>query len=132
VVDRHPLLTAWTALDPATIANGCVKIVPASRTPGLLSRRGHQLSEEHAAEHCPPERIIHLELEPGECVLLQNWLIHGSDINHTDIPRRGFSVCYMHGETRALSDGHTYPVIFGMGGMVAASMGEQQKEASIR
>ena len=27
-LDRDPLITIWTALDPATIANGCVQIVP--------------------------------------------------------------------------------------------------------
>jgi len=29
-LDRDPLVTTWTALDPATVANGCVQIVPGS------------------------------------------------------------------------------------------------------
>ena len=35
------------------------------------------------------------ELKPGEVVLLHNWTLHRSDVNKTDIPRRGFSV-YSH------------------------------------
>ncbi len=27
-LDRDPLITIWTALDPATLANGCVQIIP--------------------------------------------------------------------------------------------------------
>ena len=30
-LDRDPLITLWTALDPATVDNGCVYIVPGTR-----------------------------------------------------------------------------------------------------
>lgn len=64
---------------------------------------------------------MYLELAPGEVVLLHNWLLHSSDVNHTEVPRRAFSVCYMHGATRSLADGRTYPIIFGEGAFEAAS-----------
>ncbi|HTL53580.1 MAG TPA: phytanoyl-CoA dioxygenase family protein, partial [Planctomycetota bacterium] len=35
-LDRDPLLTVWTALDPATVANGCVQVIPGSHRLGLL------------------------------------------------------------------------------------------------
>ena len=42
-----------------------------------------------------------MEVEAGEAVLMHNWLLHASDVNRTDIPRRAFSVCYMDAETKS-------------------------------
>jgi hypothetical protein len=116
-LDRDPQVTAWTALDPATVANGCVQIIPGSHRLGLLSERGHTISAEHEAKHCAPERIVHLELEPGETVLLHNWTLHRSDINRTPFPRRAFSVCYMDARTSVGGTGKTFPVVFGAGAL---------------
>ena len=112
-LDRDPLATLWTALDPATIANGCVQVIPGSHKLGLLSKRGHTLSPEHVEQYCPENKIVYLELKAGEAVLLHNWLVHRSDVNKTDIPRRAFSVCYMDARTRGTKDGRSFPVVFG-------------------
>ena len=48
----------------------------------------------------------------GECALLHNWLLHSSDVNHTDIPRRAFSVCYMDAQTRWRGAPDRFSVIF--------------------
>lgn len=110
-LDRDPLLTVWLALDPATKANGCVKVIPGSHQLGLLSKAGHVITAEQEAEFCRPEKTAYLELQPGEAVILHNWLLHGSDTNATTIPRRAFSVCYM--DARTLSKrGASFPVIF--------------------
>lgn len=91
----HPLVTIWLAIDPATRANGCVQVVPGSHHLGLLSEYGHTITAEQVAEHCPPERIEHLELAPGEAVLLHNWVLHASGTNTSGQSRRAFSVCLM-------------------------------------
>lgn len=54
--------------------------------------------------------MVYLELEPGGVVLLHNWLIHSSDVNRTETPRRGFSVCYMDGNTQSKSGEKFTPV----------------------
>jgi phytanoyl-CoA hydroxylase len=118
-LDRDPLLTAWTALDPATIANGCVKVFPGTHRLGLLSKYGHTLSEESIAKHCPEDKVVHVELEPGEAYLMHNWLVHGSDVNNTDTSRRGFSVCYIDARTTYLPTGDHFPVIFGADAITA-------------
>ncbi len=117
-LDRDPLVTTWTALDPSTIANGCVQVIPGSHKLGLInpSHGSGFLSKEQAADLCARMPIEHLELEAGEVVLLHNWLVHGSDVNRTDIPRRAFSVCYMDARTRA-SNGETFSVVFGDGAL---------------
>lgn len=102
-LDRQPEITVWTAIDPATIANGCVQVIPGSHKLGRVnpSDLSGYLTREQMERYCPEDEIVYLELEPGEVVLLHNWLLHRSDVNRTDIPRRGFSVCYMDGRTKS-------------------------------
>lgn len=121
-LDRDPLVTVWTALDPATRANGCVKVVPGTHHLGLLSEWGHTITPEQEAAYCPHEKSIYLEVAAGEAVLLHNWLLHASEVNPTDISRRAFSVCYMDGRTRTVKEGHTFPIIFGKGALTPESL----------
>jgi hypothetical protein len=117
-LDRDPLITLWTALDPATKANGCVKIIPGSHKLGVINPRDGSgfLTDEQALEICKQEKVEYLELEAGEVALLHNWLLHSSDVNTSDIPRRAFSVCYMDARTKA-SGGETFNIVFGEGAM---------------
>lgn len=48
--------------------------------------------------------------------MLQNYLLHASDVNRTDISRRAFSVCYMDARTVTQS-GESYTTIFGEGAL---------------
>ena len=120
-LDRDPLITLWTALDPATLANGCVQVVPGSHR--ALVNPDHPsgfLSAEQTAELLAKAQPVALELEAGEVVLLHNWLLHSSDVNHTALPRRAFSVCYMDAATVS-SRGAIYPVVFGEGALSSSS-----------
>jgi hypothetical protein len=114
----EPLLTVWLALDPVTIENGCVQYIAGSHKRGVLNPEHGSgfLTEELAQEHCKTEDVEHLELEAGEVALLHNWLLHSSDVNQSDIARRGFSVCYMDAATRT-TKGEAFPVLFGDGAL---------------
>jgi hypothetical protein len=122
-LDRDPAITLWTALDPATIGNGCVQIVPGSHAAGLInpSHGSGFLTPEQAMQHAPTEKIVFLELEPGAVVLLHNYLLHASDVNSTGISRRAFSVCYMDARTIA-SNGEKYSLIFGEGALAVEDL----------
>ena len=113
-LDRNPLITLWTALDPATIANGCMQVVPGSHKHGLFSERGHTITAEQEATYARDEDSVYLEAKAGEVILLHNWLLHRSGVNTIDISRRAFSVCYMEGATRAVRNPTVvFPQIFG-------------------
>jgi phytanoyl-CoA hydroxylase len=128
-LDRDPLITIWTALDPATKANGCLQVVPGSHRLGLINPEDPSgfLTAEQAARHCLPDANVYLEMEPGEVMLLHNCLLHSSDKNHSDVSRRAFSVCYMDAATdvlsgksrRALSQ---YTLVFGRGALGPADL----------
>jgi hypothetical protein len=113
-LDRDPEITVWTALDPATRENGCVQVIPGSHR--QLLNPDHPsgfLTPELAAQHCQAN-IVHLELQPGEAVLLHNWLLHSSDLNRSAQSRRAFSVCYLDAATRDVQGRPVdFPIVFG-------------------
>ncbi len=111
-IASNPTTTVWTALDDATVATGCMQIVPGSQKLGILNE-GHYASEEDQATHCSPDKIIDLEVRAGEAVLIHNWMLHRSGVNTTGKPRRAFSIAYMDAATRSVASGDTVPVIFG-------------------
>lgn len=117
-LDRDPLLTLWTALDPATVENGCVQVIPGSHKQGVINPEHGSgfLTEAQAAEYCTEDQRVHLELEAGEVALLHNHLLHASDVNRSPQSRRAFSVCYMDARTRS-NKGGAFPVIFGDGAL---------------
>jgi phytanoyl-CoA hydroxylase len=120
-LDRDPFVTIWTALDDATVENGCMQVIPGSHNLGLLSERGHTITPEQEAEFAPEKKSVYLEAKAGEAILLHNLLLHRSGINTTDQPRRAFSVCYMDTATRDISGrGRVYPVVFTAEGAEAA------------
>ena len=100
-LDRDPLVTLWTALDPATQENGCVQIIEGSHKFGLLNpaHGSGYVTPAQAEELLEKYPVVPLELEAGEAVLLHNWLLHASDKNNSAQSRRAFSVCYMEGDT---------------------------------
>jgi len=51
-------------------------------------------------------------MEKGDVVLLHNWTLHRSETNHTDGPRRAFSVCYIDAATRQRDSGQAYVSVF--------------------
>ena len=103
-LSADPLITTWTALDPATRENGAVQVIPGSHVYGLInpSHLSGFLAEDQVTKWCEPDKIVHLTCEPGETILLHNQLLHASDVNKTDIARRAFSVCYMDARTEVV------------------------------
>lgn len=125
-LDRDPLITLYLAIDPATIANGCVEIVPGSHY--------RLLNPEHDSGYLTPEMAepyrdastrLPLELAEGEVVLLHNWTLHSSGVNQTSKSRRAFSFCLMDADTRFVQHPETLAskrIIFGEHAMSPISL----------
>ncbi len=111
-LDRNPTITIWTALDNATVANGCMQIVPGSHQLGVLNPN-HYVSEEDQTRYAQEQDIVDLEVAAGETILLHNFLMHRSGVNRTKTPRRALSVAYMDAATKAVDNGATFPQVFG-------------------
>ncbi len=111
-IDTNPIITVWTTFDAATVASGCMQIVPGSNNLGILNER-HFTSEEDQAKYTRDEDVMDLEAEAGEAILLHNFLLHRSGVNTTPSPRRAFSATYMDVATRSVVTGDTFPIVFG-------------------
>ncbi len=124
ILDLDPIATVWTALDRATVENGCVGIVPGSHRSSIEQDDSVSfafLTDEQAATVLVEAEREYLELEAGEAALLHNWLLHGSGVNKTETPRRGFSVCYMDAATKS-DTGTTFSTVFGEGALSPESL----------
>ena len=65
-LDRDPLVTIWTALDPATIENGCLQIAPGVHDQTLNPiRPDRHLSGEQLQDFLQNFEVTPLELECG-------------------------------------------------------------------
>lgn len=94
-VDRLP--NVMLALDDATEANGCFRIIRGSHTRGCLPGidDGSQLGGFYTdPEHFDECAQVALELKAGSLVFFSPHVVHGSQANRSDQPRRALVLTY--------------------------------------
>ena len=112
-------VSAWIAIDPVTRENGCLRVIPGSHKEGLRphvldDRENLALDQTVAPEHLDQDRAVDLELEPGQMVLFDVFLMHGSNANTSGKRRAGLVYRYMPSTSlfdrsmpdKTLSSGH--------------------------
>ena len=118
-LDPDPLVTIWTALDPSTIDNGCIRIIPGSHRKLLNPENSSGFLSDEQLAALDESTAAHLELAAGETVLLHNWLLHSSGVNNSGQSRRAYSVCYMEATTKCCEgealQAYQFNVLFGEG-----------------
>lgn len=104
-IEPRELVTCWTALDDATIDNGCLWVVPGSHQIGLLDHDqpwhvGDRVDMQVRDEQIDYTLEVSNELTAGSCSFHHSMLLHRSGLNRTDKPRRGLAVHYMSSRSR--------------------------------
>src|SRR5712692_3344212 len=109
------LLSCMIALDPATRENGCLKVLVGSHLLGRLDhgRQGSQVGADPeriaALERRLPVRYI--EARPGSAIFFHCNLLHASEPNLSDRPRRAYVCCYnAFSNVPVVGKGHGRPV----------------------
>lgn len=82
--------TANFAIHPATIANGCIYVVPRSHRMDVKLSVGGRIDENWEAEHT----WIPVELDSGDLLIFGSHLAHRSAPNTTDKPRSSVYATY--------------------------------------
>lgn len=83
------LVGAWIAIDPATIANGCLWIIPGSHRQGAILPRVPNFSNEYAdtdtidVSAYPDEQRLPVEVPAGSVVFFNGYTLHSSLRNKT-------------------------------------------------
>ena len=88
-------ISAWIAIDDVKIDNSCVQILPGSHkkiVPHVKSRDGMAFGEEADERYFSQDKIVNMELEPGEFFLFNEKLLHHSEKNRSNRRRMGMSV----------------------------------------
>ncbi|MGC0144995.1 phytanoyl-CoA dioxygenase family protein [Pseudactinotalea sp. Z1732] len=82
-----PIVGVWIALDEATIANGCMHVIPGSHREGPVihfRRRDFQICDTDVQTW----RDVAVPLKPGGLMIFDGLLHHGTPPNRTDTRRR--------------------------------------------
>jgi ectoine hydroxylase-related dioxygenase (phytanoyl-CoA dioxygenase family) len=101
-------MTAWVALTPANLKNGCMKFVPGSQTQDHLQHvdtfhKDNLLSRgQEIAVKVDTENTIDCILNPGEMSLHHVKLVHGSEPNRSNDRRIGLAIRYIPTDVRQL------------------------------
>lgn len=95
------LVAAWLALDVAANESGCLRVVPGSHTTGYVyPERLHGEPERWdfpTTSYGFNETLVQpLEVSPGDLVLFDGYLLHGSEPNRSRSLRRALTFHYMN------------------------------------
>ncbi len=93
--------TVWIAVDDANSSNGCLRMIPGShKSQDLLRHHTNPdpdltLNQELLPTEFDETQAVDLVLSAGQISLHDVRLVHGSEPNHSDQPRRGMTLRYM-------------------------------------
>lgn len=93
--------TVWIAIDSATPENGCLQVIPGSHKSQRLRKHNTNpsdkvtLNQELDPSEFDRAEADYIELQPGQISLHDVYLVHGSEANHSDHPRRGMTLRFM-------------------------------------
>lgn len=95
-VRPHGMLSCWTALDDATIENGCVHYIPGTHR-ALIPHHEFQGVQQYGLldEQLDVSREVPVELKAGSAVFHHSLTVHRSFPNRSDKGRRGLITIYM-------------------------------------
>ena len=95
--DSH-ILTVWSSLNPATVENGCLRVVPGSHRNPLLVHCKQTSTNQYSIPDPVVESLgtaVTLEMNPGDILLLSQQTVHSSlDNLTTDQLRISFDLRY--------------------------------------
>lgn len=96
-LEPHNWVTAWLALTPATLENGCMQMLPGSHTGDLIEHidtfgENNLLTRGQTVPNVDPDQTVAVELRPGQLSLHHPRIVHGSGPNLSKQRRVGFAI----------------------------------------
>ncbi len=110
----QPGAAIWFPLDVANEASGSLQIIPGSHLHGVIGR-GHLLPADLEKTHAPANKILTVEMQPGDCLFFHAALLHRSGVNTSDAPRRAVNAVLIPGRGMHTKRNIPYPILFGEG-----------------
>ena len=92
------VVSIWLALSPATVASGCMKMIPGSHTEGQL-QHGEDKSDNNVLSRGQTvvlddtmQAPVECALQPGQMSIHHGWVLHASGPNQSGDRRIGFNM----------------------------------------
>ncbi|GAB3950506.1 hypothetical protein GCM10027614_51050 [Micromonospora vulcania] len=115
-------MTIWLAIDPSTLENGCMKVIPGSHTSGdgdyrQVSDDNSVFDEELDQNQVDAGRAVPVQLRPNQYSIHSGALVHSSEVNRSALRRCGFTMRYISTRTRFNHDGigHKHQIFLARG-----------------
>jgi 2-oxoglutarate-dependent dioxygenase len=97
-------LNCWLALVPMRVANGALRVVPASQTDGVVAAHESAVNSGHREVSATPTSWIDVAMEPGDLCIFDRDTVHGSGPNSTNEPRVAYAVQFHSTDSEAFFD----------------------------
>ena len=99
-------VTAWLAIDDATVENACMRYIPGTHHLGHLTYKLSENDEANVLNQTVPEaenfgEPVNVELKAGEMSIHSDLLLHGSEANQSNKRRCGLTLRYCPAKVRA-------------------------------
>jgi ectoine hydroxylase-related dioxygenase (phytanoyl-CoA dioxygenase family) len=113
-IDRRGFSSVWLAVDDVTEEMGAMRFVPGSHRLGPLGRFDLVGRDHDWDETLRPEDLelvsdpVTQPLAAGEATVHDGLTLHGAGENHSDRPRRGWTMIFMPAETRWTGGPHPH------------------------
>lgn len=89
----------WIALDRATIANGCMHVIPGGHRTGPRRHEWTRVDCEITTNEVNPADAVAIELPPGGLMIFDGLLPHETPVNNSGLRRRALQFHYRSAET---------------------------------
>jgi phytanoyl-CoA hydroxylase len=105
--EPNEFISAMTALDDARVENGALQVVPGSHQFGALEHHGKELQVELSQEL--QEKATYVPMAAGDVLMFHSLILHASEPNRSERPRRMCIFSYMAPHFRYTGDGDATP-----------------------
>ncbi len=92
----------WIALDPATVANGCMHVIPGGHRTGPRPHYWSKVDCEITTEEVAPAAAVAIELPPGGLMVFDGLLPHETPANRSPLRRRALQFHYRSAATQVV------------------------------
>jgi len=108
MLDPMEVVTIWLAIDPSTLLNGCMKVIPRTHTTGKMGFSdydpvdigGNVFPTEITKAQRDDSRAVPIEIEAGQASLHDGRIMHGSEPNTSSIRRCGYTMRFISAATK--------------------------------
>ena len=115
------IVGCWIALDPATVENGCMQVIPGTHLEGPVAHFHHRDCQ-IADERVQVDRAIAVPLAPGGVLFFAGLIHHGTPPNYSADRRRALQFHYAAANCRHMTF-EEHAALFNEGGLYAGCRG---------